>query len=98
MINREELRKSLVSLAEVLNAAEAVSYKASFEEFLCQHEFGLALHSVCDYLVLENPSLITVDRLLLVQELHGKMHLEDDCVRELEAARAKADHIARNRA
>ena len=94
MIKPEELQKSLAVLAEVFVVGGDSPYKASFDELMREHEFGLALHSVCDYLVAEGLGLITPDRIELVKELHSAMQVQDNCVSELEDARAQASQNA----
>jgi hypothetical protein len=89
MVTTETLKKSLATLSEVFVADGASSYKESFDEFMREHEFGLALHSVCDYLISEGVGQITLDRIILIQELHSAMQLQDSCVSELESARAR---------
>lgn len=89
MVMTEMLQKSLATLSEVFVEEGASSYKESFEEFLREHEFGLALHSVCDYLISEGVGQITLDRIMLIQELHSAMRLQDNCVSELESARVR---------
>lgn len=87
-----QLQNSLLLLAEVFEGDAASPYRNSFEEFMREHEFGLALHSVCDYLILEGHELITPSHLTLIMELHAAMQIQDDCLPELERARArKAD-------
>jgi hypothetical protein len=88
MANTEDLQKSLTTLAEVFAPSEGSSYKVSFDEFMREHEFGLALHSVCDFLMSEGTAQITLDRIVLVQELHAAMQLWDNCVSELEDTHA----------
>ncbi len=51
-------------------------------EFVREHEFDLALHAACDYL-LEVPCMLNVNILDQVERLHTMMKIEDDCVKRL---------------
>ena len=54
-----------------------------FDEFVREHEFDLALHVVCDYLIGPDgdpASSATVEK---IRELHAAMKIEDDCVEQL---------------
>lgn len=55
-----------------------------FDDFLREHEFDLALHLICDFLI-ESPT-VCISRSVLseIRDLHKRMKLEDQCVLELE--------------
>ncbi|SRR6266568_43450 len=96
MVNTEKLQESLLKLSEVLPLGGASPYKTTFDEFMREHEFGLALHSVCDYLIADGVESITPSRIMLIQELHSAMAVDDDCISELESARSQASRMPRS--
>ena len=60
------------------------SFLDLFDEFMQQHEFGLALHVVCDFILdPDSPpaNKSTVDQ---IQGLHIAMKIDDRCVEELQ--------------
>jgi hypothetical protein len=65
-----------------------LSQKTQFDEFVREHEFDLALHLVCDYLISE-AALITVSRMVTIDDLHAEIQILDNCISELEDARAQ---------
>ena len=85
-INRD-VQTALLKLSDLLSSDNTVSYKALFEEFMDEHEFGLALHVICDYLAAEGVGAINSHSLALVDCLHRDMHIEDDCIFHIEKAR-----------
>jgi hypothetical protein len=55
-----------------------------FDEFLREHEFDLALHVVCDFII-ESPSVcISGSVLNEIRDLHKQMEIEDQCILDLE--------------
>ena len=59
-----------------------------FDDFLAQHEFDLALHVVCDYLMEQDkgPDSPTIDR---INSLHLSMAIVDDCIDQLRSKAMK---------
>jgi hypothetical protein len=56
---------------------------ALVDEFLDEHEFELALHVICDFLLDKKrgtPSELVLQR---IESLHSRMGLTDDCVARL---------------
>jgi hypothetical protein len=76
----------LKALSEVLCEDSAAPYKALFDEFMRVHEFGLALHSICDYLSSEGSESINPSRISLIEKLHASMQIQDNCLSELNDA------------
>jgi len=56
----------------------AGDYRETFEEFVREHEFDLALHAVCDYLLEALPVFDSaiVDQ---IRQLHVTLQLDDHC-------------------
>jgi hypothetical protein len=72
-----ELRPNLIGYEN------AIGYLAIFDEFVRECERGLAVHTVCDYLLepgTPRPETTVIER---IQELHLSMKLDDDCVHRL---------------
>ena len=83
----------LHALSEVYANEDDSSSKTQFDEFVHEHEFELALHLLCDYLISKAAS-ITVSRMLAIDELHAKMQIRDNCISELEDARAQYEQFS----
>lgn len=86
MSSSTALREELESLRRVFAKSDAETYREHFDEFLRQHEFELALHSVCDYLI-GMASACDALTLECIQRLHEGMKIEDDCVLRLCSSR-----------
>jgi hypothetical protein len=65
----------------------------SFDEYLSANEFGLALETLCDFLLDSNVPTVTPSLLLEIQRLHTKMGVDDNCVRNLRQ-KGSAEHQA----
>lgn len=80
----EELRAGVEELRPILVAEQrAHGYLSLFDEFVREAELGLALHTVCDYLLeseTPRPEATTVER---IRALHASMEIEDDCLDRL---------------
>jgi len=63
--------------------ADASGYLKFFDEFLGEHEFGLALHAVCDYLLESEVERIDCVTLEQIEALHSSMSVIDDCVQRM---------------
>jgi hypothetical protein len=75
----EDLRDSIPELRD------DAKYLSLFEEFLREHEFGLALETLCDFL-LESPATSINSSLLdHIAKLHAAMDVRDECVARLMA-------------
>lgn len=79
----QELKSSLAQLRPILEGPEQQGYLALFDELVEHHEFGLALHCVCDYLLEPQtaaPDQVTAQR---ITWLHSAMQIEDECIESL---------------
>ena len=92
MKNTNEIQDMLNSLSEVFTADHALLQKTQFDEFVRKHEFDLALHLVCDYLISE-AALITVSRMVTIDDLHAEIQIRDNCISGLEDARAQYEQL-----
>jgi hypothetical protein len=54
-----------------------------FDELVEQHEWEVALHVVCDYLLEAKTPAASVEVIRVIAELHEVMEIEDGCVRDL---------------
>jgi predicted Zn-dependent protease with MMP-like domain len=96
MLDTEKMRVELRKLGGVLDADISASYeggdtyKNSFEEYMREHEFGLALEVICDYLAADGSKFIDSVKMTLIEELHNAMQIQDDCISRLESAWSQA--------
>lgn len=92
MINQKtsphELKAQLENLKNV--HPEGLGPKASglFDEFIREHEFGLALHVICDHLLGSVTQPTSTTLVQKIQALHEAMKIEDNCVADLRAKAA----------
>jgi hypothetical protein len=81
---REEMNTELAPLRSVLATGQAEAKLALFDELVEQHEWEIALHVVCDYL-LEPTARISLEAIIeQIRTLHEKMGLHDTCVADLQ--------------
>jgi len=80
-----ELKAQLQELKEGLPEGVDLKRPQLFDEFLREHEFELALHVLCDYLLepTTQPAAPTVVK--LIEKLHASMQIVDNCVADLHA-------------
>lgn len=81
---RNELQVQLQSLRPVLLAESDRSFLNLFDEFVQQHEFELALHVVCDFILDSDSPRVSKSILDRIRELHAAMKVHDGCVRMLQ--------------
>jgi hypothetical protein len=82
----EELRDNVGELRPVLaEGSNAEGYLTLFDEFVPECELGLALHSVCDYLLEPGTPPAAAETINRIQALHAAMEIEDDCMERLMA-------------
>lgn len=88
---QEEIEQNLASLRAVLSEGRSQAAHQVFGEFVREHEWGLALHVVCDYLL--EPTVQAAPEAVMqqIQSLHEVMAIEDNCVADL---RRKAERAA----
>jgi hypothetical protein len=80
---RAEMRARLAPLRPVFVASGDAKRVAFFDELLEQHEFEVALHVICDYLLEAKTPAASVEVIRVIAELHEVMEIEDGCVRDL---------------
>ena len=80
----QELRAQLQSLRSVLLTERDHAFLDLFDEFMQQHEFGLALHAVCNFILDPNFPRVNKSTVDQIQRLHTAMKIDDRCVEELQ--------------
>jgi hypothetical protein len=75
-------------LRELLPATGQAAEAEWFDEYMGEHEFGLALEVACDYLAEKRQDAINPSLIKLIEELHLMMKVDDDCVSRLRTVRA----------
>jgi hypothetical protein len=80
----EELQAQLQSLRPILVTESGHSFLDLFDEFMQQHELGLALHAVCDYILRPDSPRVSQSSVDQIHLLHAAMKIEDQCVEELQ--------------
>ena len=79
-----ELEAELRDLRTVFEpSAEGREALCVFDEYLSANEFGLALETLCDFLLDSDATAIPGSLLMQIQHLHTKMDVNDNCVRNL---------------
>jgi hypothetical protein len=80
-----ELKAQLQELKDGLSEGVDLKRSQLFDELMREHEFGLALHLLCDYLLepTTQPAAPTIVK--LVEKLHASMQIVDNCVANLHA-------------
>ena len=80
----QQLDAQLQALRPLLLTERGRSFLDLFDEFMGQREFGLALHTVCDFIL--DPDSPRVSKAILdqIQRLHAAMEIDDRCVEELQ--------------
>ncbi len=79
----EEMKEKLARLRPVLSTGGNVHSSEIFDEFVQEHEWGLALHVVCDYLLEPTTQAPPAAVIHQIQTLHEAMRIEDTCVADL---------------
>jgi hypothetical protein len=89
MTNQEiswyELKAQLQELKEGLPEGVDLKRSQPFEEFMREHEFELALHVLCDYLLEPTTQPVAPTVVKLIEKLHASMQIVDNCVADLHA-------------
>jgi hypothetical protein len=83
-----KLQAQLQSLRTVLPSENGGPLLRVFDEFMQQHEFGLALHVVCDFILDRDPPWVDKSILEWVESLHAVMGIDDGCVQALRNKKA----------
>ena len=87
-ISPQELKGQLEDLKNVLPKGLDRRGSDLFDEFIREHEFGLALHVICDHLLGSTTQMPTPTLIQKIQALHVAMKIEDNCVGSLNAKAA----------
>lgn len=78
-----DVRTQLQSLRHLISHSEtAQGYFDLFDEFVREYEFGLALETLCDFLV-ETGNPVDPAVLAQIDSLHKLMRVEDACLEKL---------------
>jgi hypothetical protein len=80
---QEEVNEKLARLRAMLSTAGGFNSSEVFDEFVREHEWGLALHVVCDYLLEPTAQAAPEAVIQQIQSLHAAMGIEDTCVADL---------------
>lgn len=84
MADVNELHRTVKSqLEELRRLIDEPKYLALFDEFLDEHEFGLALENLCDFLLESRTAMIGDPVLAQIGRLHDLMGVTDSCVDDL---------------
>jgi hypothetical protein len=78
-----DLREQLGILRSVLSGSPNGRYLDLFDEFMREHEFGLALHTVCDYILEPDTPPVSGLAVERIENLHAAMKMQDDCIEKL---------------
>lgn len=79
---REEMVQKLRSLRPVLSAG-GDDVNQLFDDFVREHEWGVALHLVCDHLLEPTAQAAPEAVIQQIQSLHEAMGIKDTCVADL---------------
>jgi hypothetical protein len=80
---RKELQDRLRNLRSVLVTERSGAFLGLFDEFLENHEFELALHTLCDFVLESDSPPVPTAILDQIQFLHATMKINDSCVEQL---------------
>lgn len=83
-----ERKKQIERLKDMLPKEMDSRCSDLFDEFIREHEFGLALHVICDHLG-ESTAQPTTTLIQKIEALHAAMEIEDDCVARLKDKAAR---------
>ncbi len=79
----EEIGQKLTSLRAALSERQDLNAHRLFDEFVREHEWGLALHVVCDFLLEPTTPAASAALIQQIEALHKAMSIEDTCVADL---------------
>ncbi|MBZ5523530.1 MAG: hypothetical protein LAP21_14950 [Acidobacteriia bacterium] len=68
-------------------------YMELFDEFLREQEFGLALETLCDFLLEPRSALASESLLEQIENLHQLMNVMDSCVQDLRDKAAQSSAL-----
>jgi len=76
------MAQKLISLKPVLTAG-GDDVNQFFDDFVREHEWGLALHVVCDYLLEPEVQAVPLAVIQQIEALHEAMGIVDTCATDL---------------
>ena len=79
----EELKRKFVRLKAILPTGRDGNSSKIVDEFVREHEWELALHVVCDYLLEPTTQVVPAAAVQEIQSLHEALGIEDNCVADL---------------
>jgi hypothetical protein len=80
---QEEMKEALARLRAALSTGGGFNSSEIFDEFIQEHEWGLALHVLCDYLLQPTTQAASTAVIQQIRTLHEAMGIEDACVADL---------------
>jgi len=81
---QQEMKEKLARIRAVLSEGGNANLSEIFDEFVREHEWGLALHVVCDYLLETTTQAAPAVVIQEIHTLHEIMRIEDTCVADLQ--------------
>jgi hypothetical protein len=80
---RKQMQGQLQNLRSVLVTERSRAFLDLFDEFLEHHEFELALHTLCDFVLESDSPPVAATIVDQIQLLHSGMKINDSCVEQL---------------
>jgi hypothetical protein len=79
-----EIQCELRTLTPLFDCApDGAAALEHFKEYISHNELGLALETLCEFLIESELSAISSEQIGQIQRLHSKMKMEDGCVENL---------------
>jgi hypothetical protein len=80
----EQVKVQLQELGnDITTLRDNANYWALFDEFMREYEFGLALETLCDFLLEPTTEPVNREVIKKIDNLHTRMGEADDCVQRL---------------
>jgi hypothetical protein len=86
---RKELQAQLRSLLPVLLAESGRPFLNLFDEFVENHEFELAVHVVCDFMLEPNSPPVSTSTVEQIRRLHVAMEIDNHCVENPQSQKSR---------
>ena len=98
MASLDELHRNLQSQLQGLKESIPAlqndpKYLGLFDEFLREHEFGLALETLCDFLLEPKTASLSWPLLEQIESLHELMNVRDGCGQKLRDKTASSKKV-----
>jgi len=91
-----DMRQIFANLRNVVSTEWNSDAPAVFDELIREHEWELALHVVCDYLLEPATPPAAPELIEKIQSLHKVMGIEDSCVTDLRRKAGQGDGLKRS--